>query len=146
VLFVDVDVVLGAIRPDQGPEAEALFVWLEAALGGYEPVGVSELVLSAAVRIATHPRAYATPFTPEQALTSAEAIRDAPAAMLVQPGARHWGLFRGLVAGLRLRGSDVADAYLAAMAWEQGATMVTRDRGFRRFEGLRLLDPLAPSG
>ncbi len=32
--------------------------------------------------------------------------------------------------------------YLAAMALEQGATWVTRDRGFARFPGLRVQDPL----
>jgi predicted nucleic acid-binding protein len=49
---------------------------------------------------------------------------------------------RDLVTSQRLRGSDVPDAYLASVAMEQGATMVTLDRGFRRFEGLRVLDPL----
>lgn len=43
-----------------------------------------------------------------------------------------------------LRGNAIPDAYLAALALEQGATWVTTDRGFARYEGLRLLDPLAP--
>ena len=37
----------------------------------------------------------------------------------------------------------IPDAYLAALALEQGATLVTADRGFARYEGLRLLNPLA---
>ena len=48
----------------------------------------------------------------------------------------------GLVTSHRLRGNDVPDVYLAAVALEYGATMVTRDRGFVRY-GLPLLDPLA---
>jgi hypothetical protein len=57
--------------------------------------------------------------------------------------ASHWSIFRDLVASHRLRGNDVPDAYLAAIALEAGATMATLDRGFARFAGLRLADPLA---
>ena len=61
----------------------------------------------------------------------------------VRAGERHWPNFRGLVEQHGLRGNDIPDAYLAALALEQGATWVTTDRGFARYEGLRLLDPLA---
>lgn len=37
-------------------------------------------------------------------------------------------------------------AYLAALALEQGATWVTRDRRFARFPGLRVHDPLSGAG
>ena len=40
------------------------------------------------------------------------------------------------------RGNDVPDAYLAALAIEQGATWITTDRGFARFPGLRWRLPL----
>jgi predicted nucleic acid-binding protein len=64
--------------------------------------------------------------------------------MRVRPGERHWGIFHDLVSQHGLRGNDIPDAYLAALALEQGATWVTTDRGFARYEGLRLLDPLRP--
>jgi predicted nucleic acid-binding protein len=35
------------------------------------------------------------------------------------------------------------DAHLAALAMEHGGTLATADRDFRRFEGLRLVDPTA---
>jgi predicted nucleic acid-binding protein len=35
------------------------------------------------------------------------------------------------------------DAHLAALALEHGAALATSDRGFRRFSGLRVMDPLA---
>ncbi|WP_268957765.1 hypothetical protein [Ruania zhangjianzhongii] len=43
---------------------------------------------------------------------------------------------------MRLRGHDVPGAYLAALALENGASMVTLDQGFRRFGQLRTIDPL----
>ena len=38
-----------------------------------------------------------------------------------------------------------ADAALAALAIEHGATLATTDRDFSRFAGLRTLDPLQDS-
>jgi predicted nucleic acid-binding protein len=43
----------------------------------------------------------------------------------------------------QVRGALVTDAMLAAMVIEAGATLATTDRDFRRFDGLKLLDPIA---
>lgn len=58
----------------------------------------------------------------------------------MRPGARSWQIFAELVAQHRLRGTDVPDAYYAAIALEQGATVVTADRGVGRF-GVETLVP-----
>jgi len=141
MLFPDVNVVLAAMRPDAYPEADDVRAWLEERLNSPEPVGFSELVLSAVVRISTHPRIFLRPSTPRQAVEFADVLLAAPAATVVRPGRRHWELFQDLVTTHRLRGNDVPDAYLASVALEVGATFVTRDRGFARFEKLRRLDP-----
>jgi len=39
-------------------------------------------------------------------------------------------------------GALVTDAALASLALEQGATLCSTDRDFRRFRGLKLIDPL----
>jgi hypothetical protein len=54
----------------------------------------------------------------------------------------HWENFHGLVSQHGLRGNDIR-AYLAALALEQGAKWVTTAFGLARYEGMRLLDPLA---
>jgi predicted nucleic acid-binding protein len=46
---------------------------------------------------------------------------------------------------LRLRGNDLNDAWLAALAFEHNVTLVTADQDFGRFPGLSLTDPLAAS-
>lgn len=143
MLFLDVNICVAAIRPDSSDQANAVRDWLEPRLSGHIPVGISDFVLSAMIRIATHPRIFATPTSPGKAMTFAEALRTAPAAETVRSGQRHWSIFQSLVAGHRLRGNDVPDAYLASLALEHGATFVTLDRGFGRFAGLKLLDPLA---
>lgn len=93
-------------------------------------------------RIVTQPRIYTEPATAQECMEFVDALLSAPMVQVVRPGPRHWAIFRDLVTSHRLRGNDVSDAYWASVAMERSATMVTLDRGFRRFEGLRVLDPL----
>ena len=60
-----------------------------------------------------------------------------PPAQLLQAGAKHWARFAELCRHLQLRGNLVPDAYLAALALEQGAELITFDRGFGRYPRLR---------
>ena len=55
----------------------------------------------------------------------------------IEPGPRHWTIFRDLVLATGIRGSDTTDAYLAALAMEHGCEWWTKDGGFSRFPGLR---------
>jgi len=51
--------------------------------------------------------------------------------------------FVRLITDLDLRGNDVNDAWLAALAIDHRATLVSTDNGFSRFPGLKWLDPAA---
>ena len=59
------------------------------------------------------------------------------------PARRHWAIFDRLCRDVGAKGNVVPDAYLAATALEVGAELVTADRGFGRFPGLRWRHPLA---
>lgn len=142
MFFLDVNILVPAIRPES-PRERATFEWLQARLDGPETVGISEFVLSAMVRIVTHQRIYDEPSTSAECMEFVDLLLDAPSIQVVRPGPRHWRMFSELLTTYRLRGNDVPDAYLASLAMEQGATFVTLDRGFGRFEGLRTLNPLA---
>jgi hypothetical protein len=63
--------------------------------------------------------------------------------VVIEPGPRYWAIARPLLEESNARGPLVADALLAALALEHGATLATHDLDFRRFEGLSLLDPVA---
>lgn len=65
-----------------------------------------------------------------------DALLEAPA-QLLRAGTTHWSRFTELCRDLQLRGNLVPDAYLAALALEQRATLITFDRGFGRYPGLR---------
>lgn len=52
-----------------------------------------------------------------------------------------WGFYRR-AAGPQCRGNDVPDAYLAALMLQNDVRVIhTRDRGFRRFPGIEVVDP-----
>jgi toxin-antitoxin system PIN domain toxin len=140
VLLADVHIYLYALRRDSTQHAEYK-EWLEERLSGTEPFGVSELVLASFVRIATNHRVFREPTPPEAALDFCDAVLDAPAAVPVRAGARHWPIFVDLSRTTRARANIVPDAYLAALAIEHGTTLVTLDQAFARFPGLRIATP-----
>jgi uncharacterized protein len=142
VILLDVNVIVHAFR-DASPEHRAYRDWLVATVGSDEPFGLSELVLSGFVRIATHPRVFDPPAPVAEALAFANALRSQPNAVLVTPGTRHWDIFGRLCAVASAKGNLVADAYLAALAIESGCEWITADRDFSRFPGLRWRHPLA---
>jgi len=141
VLLADVNVFLYAHRPES-PRHEEHLEWLSRRLAGDEPFGVSEVVLASFVRICTHHRIYREPTPLDVALEFCAAVLASPAAVAVRPGPRHWGTFAALCRAVGARGNIVPDAYLAALALENGATWVTTDRGFARFPGLVWTAPL----
>jgi toxin-antitoxin system PIN domain toxin len=141
MLLADVNIFV-YVQRRESERHDAYRQWLEERLGGPEPFGVSELVLSSFVRIVTNHRIYKVPTPPNQAIEFCEAVLAAPAALPVRSGPRHWALFAELCRAAGARGNLVPDAYLAALAIEHGATLVTSDRGFLRYPGLRVIDPL----
>lgn len=141
MILTDVNVLIYAFR-EAAPGHERYREWLLGQINGPEAFGLSELVLSGALRILTHPRVFSPPTPTGSALEYLDALRAAPNCVLVQPGARHWEIFARLCVTANAKGNLVADAYLAALAIEHGCEWVTTDRDFARFPGLRWRHPL----
>lgn len=136
------NVLIYAHRED-APGHASYRSWLEGLLEGPEAYAVSDLVLSGVIRVATHPRVFDPPSTPDQALSFVTSVRDRVNAVLVSPGRRHWSVFVDLCRRSEARGNLVPDAYLAALAIETGSEWVTTDRDYARFPGLRWRHPLS---
>jgi uncharacterized protein len=142
MLCPDVNVLLYAFRRDSAAHLEYVD-WLQQAMTGHEPVGISELVLSAVMRLATNHRIYRQPSPIAEVLEFCHAVRTAPAAVPLRPGAKHWEIFAQLCQDVAATANLVPDAYHAALAIENGATWVTTDRGYARFPILRWRAPFA---
>ena len=125
------------------PQHEGARRWVEGAFSGTEPVRLPWQCISAFLRIATHPQVFADPYTMVDAVSIIQSWLAAPAVAVIEPGERYWGILSRLLVDSQVRGALVTDATLAAMAIEVGATLATTDRDFRRFDGLKLLDPIA---
>lgn len=145
MILCDVNVLLYAFRRD-ATEHEKFRGWLVERLGAADSYGVSDLVLSAVIRIATHPRIFAQPSTLEEALAFTDAVRNRPNAVLIAPGNRHWDIFTNLCRTTAARGNLVPDTYFAALALESGSEWQTTDRDYSRFPGLRWRHPFASFG
>lgn len=142
MILPDVNVLVYAFH-DGAPDHARYREWLETAVASDEALGLSDLVLSGFVRVATHPRIFERPAPIDRALEFADALRSQPSAVVLMPGARHWQIFGRLCRDANAKGNLVADACHAALAIESGSEWITTDRDFSRFVGLRWRHPLA---
>jgi len=141
MLCVDVNVLVYAYRADLRNH-EAYRRLIERLANGDEPLGLPDSALTGFVRIMTNRRVFTEPMEPDEAWRAVDELLEAPAAMQLRAGERHWSLFRQLAADIGARGNDLTDAYLAAYALENNATWLSADRGFARFQRLRWVHPL----
>jgi uncharacterized protein len=140
VLVVDANVLLHAVN-ERAREHAVARDWLNVALDGAEPVAFPWTVTLAFLRLSTHPAVFPRPLSPEQATDVVEHWMDSPAALPLEPTRRHLPLLRGLLLRAGTAANLVSDAHLAALALEHGATVVSFDRDFARFEGVALRRP-----
>ena len=141
MLLPDVNVLINCHRPE-ATDHERYKLWLKTLVEGHEAYAMSELVLSAFLRIVTHPRIYKTPTPLVKALEFVDVVREQPHCVIVAPGPRHWEIFKSLCTSANAIGRLVPDAYFAALAIESGNEWVTDDGDFARFPGLRWRRPL----
>lgn len=142
--LLDVNVLVNAFRRD-APDHKPVAAFLQQACESLQPFAIPSVVMSGFFRVATHPRVFAPPSKFEDARKFAEQLLALPNCLLVEAGPRHWAIFVELCQIGNARGNLVSDAYLAAIAVELGAELVTADRGFGRWPGLRWRHPLDKS-
>lgn len=142
MILVDTDLVLEAYNAS-APDHTAARAWLEGVLSRPEPVAFSWSTLGAFLRLSTNRAVFPAPYGIEEATAIVDSWLARPMVVVLEPGERFWSIARPLLERSRSRGPFVADALLAALALEHGATLATRAADFLRFPELRRLDPLA---
>lgn len=116
-------------------------LWLESAFNEAETLALPWQTILAFVRISTNPRAVKHPLSNAHACDIVNAWLERPNVVVVNAAERFWSILRQQILEAQVSGPLVTDAALAALAIEQGATLCSTDRDFRRFEGLKLVDP-----
>ncbi|MPQ98583.1 PIN domain-containing protein [Modestobacter sp. I12A-02628] len=133
---VDANVLLYAVNTDSHGHARSK-AWLEAAFSGREVVGLPWVVILAFLRISTRAGLFDRPLTVPEAMEHVELWLAQPGCVVIEPTARHLAVLQGLLDDVGTGGNLVNDAHLAALAVEHGATVVSWDRDFARFAGVR---------
>lgn len=138
--LVDANVLLYAYN-EGGVFHDKARRWLEERFSSPEIVALSWTVILAFLRIATDRRIFERPLTRAEATDEVESWFALPQLEVLAPGPRHWSILAGLIDAGQAGGKLVMDAHLAALAIEHGATLVSCDRDFARFGGLRWRHP-----
>jgi toxin-antitoxin system PIN domain toxin len=139
--FPDINVMVYAHR-DESPNHAACLRWLEELTNGTEAFGLPEPTQMGFLRIVTDRRIYDPPTSMREALRFLDEVKSSRSHQSVVPGPRHWQILSELCLTSDARGNLVPDAYLAALAIEADAELVSCDRDFARFPGLRWFDPV----
>jgi toxin-antitoxin system PIN domain toxin len=138
----DANLLIYAYTPKEPFHAESR-IWLESILSGPEAVGIPILSIHAFMRVQTDLRGKSrVPF--EEAAAAVDSWLALPHVSILYPGVRHWQIYQQLAFQAQLRGTDLTDAAIAAIAQEHGGTIHTNDRDFARFPNLPCHYPLQP--
>jgi uncharacterized protein len=133
----DVNVLLNAANV-VSPHHHIAKQWFENAYNNNEPIGYAWVALLGFIRLSTKRGILRDPLPTEVCLAMVDKLLNHPAASIVQATERHAGIMGRLLMSAGTAGNLTTDAHLAALAIEQRATLVTFDRDFERFSGLKV--------
>jgi toxin-antitoxin system PIN domain toxin len=139
---VTVDVNVLVYASNQGdPAHEASRDLLERLVAGPSLLYLFWPALLGYLRIVTHPAILPRPLAPRLAMRNVEQLLALPHVSAPGEAAGFWQHFSA-VAGEHPRGNDIPDAHLAALMRQHEVRIIyTRDRDFRRFDGIDVRDP-----
>ena len=104
-------------------------------------MGIAWVTVLAFIRVGTNPRVFEAPLSVAEAIAIASSWLARDAVFVLEAGEQCWEILKSLLVEAQVTGPLVMDAFLAALALENGATLATTDRDFSRFPRLRTLDP-----
>ena len=142
MVLPDVNVLIHAFRRDSS-EHGVCRAWLDGVVRSEARFGMAPLALGAVVRIVTNPRAFKTPNPIAEVFAFCDNLLGQPHCETVEPGERHWAIFKRLCVEAGARGPLVSDVWYAALAIERGCRFITFDRDYARFPGLDWREPKA---
>jgi hypothetical protein len=139
VKLLDVNVLIYAFEPSYPRHAEWRR-WLDEAR--VRPFCVPDEVALGFLRIVTNRKVFATPATAAEGLAFLAALRGSPGWRESARPASRWASLARLCEHVDARGVTIPDAWLATLAIEMGAVLVSADRGFAAYPGVRVENPV----
>lgn len=137
---VDANVLLYAVNEDSLHHEEARS-WLDDSLSGADTVAFAWIAVLAFARLVTKLGLFPSPLSVDEAWDVIDAWLAADNAVVLDPGLDHARIVRRLLSAVGTGGNLVNDAHLAALAIEHGATVVSYDNDFGKFEQVNWSSP-----
>ena len=137
MIAVDTNILIYAHRGETELH-EAATARLVALAEGVQRWALPIFCVAEFMRVVTHRRVFDPPSTVTQAAAFVHGIAASPSCEVVQPGPEFLGHLLETALAANAHGNLMFDAQIAALCREFGVDAVlTHDRDFERFEGLR---------
>jgi uncharacterized protein len=118
--------------------------FVETCAAGPELLCLAWPTLMSYLRIATHPRIFAAPLSPDEALGNVSALLGLPHVRAVSELDGFLDAYKHVTGETSVRGNLVPDAHVATILFQHGVrTLYSNDRDFRKFLSIDLRDPFA---
>ena len=118
--------------------------FIEACARDPEILCLTWPTLMAYLRIATHPRIFAAPLSPQEAMGNVVALIGLPHVRTVSELDGFLEAYKHVTGKTPVRGNLVPDAHIAAILFQHGVrTIYSNDRDFRKFQSLDVRDPFS---
>lgn len=139
-MVVDANVLVYAFN-SRSTHHRAAREWLETALSGSSPVLIPWISLLAFVRLSTSPRIFTKPLTVDVAMEEVATLLNAPSVRIPAADAGVAGVLRQNLTATGTGGNLTNDAFIAALAVQNGAAVVSFDNDFSRFPDVEWIKP-----
>lgn len=141
MIIPDVNLLVYAYNSKAPVHSDAK-LWWENLINGSQNIGIPWIVSSGFVKIMTHPKVMVTPMQPDIAVDLVDLWFQYPHVSPINPGSRHLQIFRQMLLAAGVGGNLVTDAHIASLGVEYQAEVHSNDADFRRFPGLKWINPL----
>jgi len=143
VIALDTNILVYA-RRREAPHHEAARRLLEDLAEGVTPWAIPWPCLYEFLRIVTHPRIFDPPTPLSDALEDVGSLLASPSLMVLSEARGHVTQLTHLARHANARGNLIHDVHIAAICVQHGVSeLLTCDRDFARFAGVRWRDPFA---
>jgi hypothetical protein len=137
---VDANILIYATNADDDLHGQAAEL-LQRLAAGPDLLYLFWPTIMGFLRIATHPAIFSEPLAPAEAVAAVSQLLVRPNVRTAAEGSRFWDAFVA-TAGPQSAGNHVPDAHIASLMREHGVAIIyTRDRDFRRYDGIEPRDP-----
>lgn len=118
--------------------------FVETCAAGPEILCLTWPTMMSYLRIATHPRIFSAPLSPDEAFGNISALTALPHVRAVSETDGFLDAYKHVAGEMPVRGNLVPDAHVAAILLQHGVrTLYTNDRDFRKFQSLDVRDPFS---